>query len=469
MRRARALAVATVAVLVSVSVSAAQPDGRTQWVTRYNGSANGSDEAHALAISPDGSRVFVTGQSLPSRSVNPDYATIAYDTASGTKLWVARYDGGLGYGYGTDAAYAVGVSPDGSTVFVTGESAGSSSGNPDYATVAYDAASGKRLWVARYDGQSDEDDTASALAVSPDGTEVFVTGSSFALGAGPDYATVAYDASTGAQLWLQRYNGEHGPDLPHALGVSPDGSKIFVTGESYVSGSGSDYTTVAYDAVTGTQLWVRRYDSGGSFDSALALGVSPDGSKVFVTGSSPPPDRDSDYATVAYDAAAGTELWVQRYSPPRERSSDTAFALGVAPDGSKLFVTGEAVYGSGNTDYATIAYDAVTGTQLWLKRYRGPGSGPDGARALGVSPDGSTVFVTGRSYLSATNYDYATLAYDAATGARLWVRRYNGPGNSWDSPDALGVSPDGSKVFVTGRSRGSGTGDDYATVAYGTG
>ena len=31
-----------------------------------------------------------------------------------------------------------------------------------------------------------------------------------------------------------------------------------------------------------------------------------------------------------------------------------------------------------------------------------------------------------------TAEDYATVAYDAATGGRLWARRYNGPGNGRD-------------------------------------
>jgi hypothetical protein len=54
----------------------------------------------------------------------------------------------------------------------------------------------------------------------------------------------------------------------------------------------------------------------------------------------------------------------------------------------------------------------------------------------------------------------------ATPGAQLWVSRYSGPGSGVDFARALGVSPDGSRVLVTGLGRGSGTGDDYATVAY---
>jgi hypothetical protein len=84
-----------------------------------------------------------------------------------------------------------------------------------------------------------------------------------------------------------------------------------------------------------------------------------------------------------------------------------------------------------------------------------------------VSPDGSQVFVTGYSTRSTIGiYDYATVVYDASTGAQLWAKRYNGPANGSDIANDLGVSPDGSGVFVTGRSPGSTSGLDYATVAY---
>jgi hypothetical protein len=75
------------------------------------------------------------------------------------------------------------------------------------------------------------------------------------------------------------------------------------------------------------------------------------------------------------------------------------------------------------------------------------------------------VFVTGYSAGSA-GLDYATVAYDAPTGPRLWVKRYNSPANRDDLATTLGVSPGGTMVFVTGLSRGLFH-YHYATVAYG--
>jgi len=48
------------------------------------------------------------------------------------------------------------------------------------------------------------------------------------------------------------------------------------------------------------------------------------------------------------------------------------------------------------------------------------------------------------------------------------VRRYDGPGTNFDIALALGVSPDGCTVFVTGESFGTGSSNDYATVANST-
>ena len=202
--------------------------GSQLWVRLYNGPGNSFDAASAVAASPGRSRVFVTGESQGTRS-GPDYATVAYSASTGARLWVQRYNG-------FDSASAVAVSPGGSRVFVTGASQGTRSG-PDYATVAYSAATGARLWVARYNGPANGDDAARSVAVSPSGSAVHVTGSSY-----PGSTTLAYSAATGTQLWLARHNDL----LLAAVAVSPGGSRIYVTGLTGPFRYG--YATVAYRA-----------------------------------------------------------------------------------------------------------------------------------------------------------------------------------------------------------------------------
>ncbi len=116
-------------------------------------------------------------------------------------------------------------------------------------------------------------------------------------------------------------------------------------------------------------------------------------------------------------------------------------------------------------DYATVAYSAATGRQLWASLYNGPVNGGDAASSVAVSPGGTMVFVTGNSLGLATRNDYATVAYSAASGRQLWVSRYNGPVNGRDRASSVAVSPRGSTVYVTGVSQGR-TLNDYATVAY---
>jgi hypothetical protein len=232
-----------------------------------------------------------------------------------------------------------------------------------------------------------------------------------------------------------------------------------------------DYATLAYDASTGAKLWAKRYDGPPhDRDVATAVGMSPDGTTVFVTGYSTRPASFVDYVTMAYDASTGAKRWLKRYDGPAS-SDDAASALAVSPDGSAVYVTGNS-YGSGNQDYATVAYEAMTGTERWVGRYNGPGKGGDHAQALAVSPDGALVWVTGFSdgpmSDGANPYrDFATVAYDTKAGTQSWVKRFDGPAHNDDSAFALAMRPDGSAVYVTGYSVASNGWPDYATAAYG--
>jgi WD40 repeat protein len=251
------------------------------------------------------------------------------------------------------------------------------------------------------------------------------------------------------------------------MAVSPEGSTVFVSGRSEGGTSGYDYATIAYDAATGGVMWARRYNGPGSgSDSAHSVTVSPDGSTVFVTGGSLGAVSHYDYATIAYDAATGGVRWLRRYDG-LQHGDDLAQSAATSPDGSTLFVHGESGgMGTFNSDFATIAYDAATGAVRWFRRYDGPGHRSELAESVAVSSDGSTVVVTGSSPSETPYFDYATIAYDAASGAVRWVRRYDGPANRNDYAQSAIVSPDGSTVFVTGTSDGGTSNDDYATIAY---
>jgi WD40 repeat protein len=460
-------AAAPAAGSVSSGHGASAASGAQLWASRYNGPANSGDDARAAAVSPDGGTVFVTGNSgngdTPGGS---DFATVAYDTATGAQLWARRYhDPGNGF----DNAVAVAVSPDGGMVFVTGTVPGSS--DNEYATVAYDAATGAQLWARRYHGPHNGASDAAAVAVSPAGGTVFVTGTSVGLSVS-EYATVAYDAATGAQLWVRRFH-RGGAAEAESVAVSPGGGRLYVTGAtSNASGHNDDYATVAYNAVTGARLWVGLYQGPRRASVATSVAVGPGGRSVYVTGSSKGRHSSTDYATVAYNGATGKQQWFSRYNGPGTRlfsgrldNHDDAFAVAVSPGGRSVFVTGKS-RGTRSWDYATVAYNGATGKQRWVKRYNDPRNGRDDAFAVGVSPHGGRVYVTGFSSGISSDSDFLTVAYNAASGAPLWVRRANGPLNNTDEARALVVSPATGTVFVTGESFGTTTSIDYLTIAY---
>jgi hypothetical protein len=88
---------------------------------------------------------------------------------------------------------------------------------------------------------------------------------------------------------------------------------VYVTGKTWGSGPGTDYTTIKYDSGgSGSQLWVRHYSGNGN-DYATALAVDALGNvyvtgqsegigtfNVYVTGQSEGIGTFHDYATIKY-------------------------------------------------------------------------------------------------------------------------------------------------------------------------
>jgi len=311
-------------------------------------------------------------------------------------------------------------------------------------------------WVRRYDGPASEDDWPVAMAVDDSG-RIYVTGHCRGTGVNADLATIKY-LPNGDTAWVRTYSGP-GDHTDQAFALAIDASyNVYVTGSSYSIGSDDDYVTIKYTP-NGDTAWLRRYNGpGDTYDAAYAIAVSDSG-YIYVTGSSRGSGTWGDYATIKY-YPNGDTVWVRRYNGPGNVND---YGSAISLDGlSNVYVTGKSYDTTGQDDYVTIKY-APNGDTLWLRRYKGPGDSWDTALAMAVDSIGNA-YVTGRSIGSGTSTDYATIRY-YPNGDTAWVRRYNGPANGSDYADAIALD-DFSFVYVTGYSDSTETYQDYATIKY---
>lgn len=418
-----------------------------------------------LALSPDGATAYVALEE--QTGLNPweapsDWEIAAHDTATGAERWEAHVTDLSAQSFPAGIA----VSPDGQSVYVAGSDREAfGDGTSATVVVAFDAATGDERWRARYDGSPHIDNPRTLAA---DGGGVYVA----VISAGPsgngdlDYVLWALEPDTGAERFATRWSGigDGRVDSAFDLALAPDGSAAYLTGKSAGHGEYNiDFGTVAFvtrgeDA--GTIAWEARYDGeeGRGPDHPFAMAADED--HVYVTGYSNDLDAGApfavnyEFATLAYDAATGETVWESRKVWEEVNwTAPTEMALA----GGRVVVSGFADRGE-QADFATQAMDAATGQELWATSYDLPLHDFEVPLAIASSED--QVFVTGISSNSVatlllsgqgTISDQVTLAYDAATGTRQWVARYNDTGYDDDAAVDIAVTPDGERVITLGR------------------
>lgn len=176
-------------------------------------------------------------------------------------------------------------------------------------------------------------------------------------------------------------------------------------------------------------LWEDTVSGGGPDGQANSV-VAAAG-RVHVAGffSSP----ESSVALVrTYDEATGALLWDSRVP--------IAFELGeLALEDGRLFATAFVSRGHdlGSREWAVVAYDAASGTELWQDVRD---DGPFGQAWSLATADGR-LFAAGTGSTDASSTAFVVRALDAATGAQLWA----------DSPGPAGA--DGSFAIAVGAAR----------------
>jgi hypothetical protein len=374
----------------------------------------------AVAVSPDGSRVFVTGKETETLSLTAApytfYLTVAYAASNGRELWAARYTG-IAAGQ-TNVPTGIVVAPNSRTVFVTGTSVVPFCGGSgvcqifpyEYATVAYNASSGRQLWAHGYAGVGSGYNQPTAITVGSSGARVYVTGFSQYLNPAPnavfDGATVAYDTRSGRQLWVSRlrspvYGGTVGQSSPPAIAVGSRDDRVFVTDAVQYTGNGSggsvEALTVGYATRSGQRAWQVPYTPSGGQAVPSAVTVDPNNSRVYVVGTAVSGQSASTLTTLAYSETRGSLAWRANYTPPVGAGSGGG---SVAVASGRVYVAGWVGFGATTTAAGpvsagqyplTLAYDATRGAQQWVARYdvRDPTVGlASGLTSLGIAVSG---------------------------------------------------------------------------------
>ncbi len=395
----------------------------------------------------------VTGMYYPfTATMTPDMKNIFVPGFGGEEFVMFEMDGAGMVTYkstesaGTDGvdglggASAMAISSDGKNIYVTGDE--------DNAVSFFDRNddSGMMNYIGNLkDGVNGVDGLAGAngITISPNGKFVYTSG--FWDNA---ISVFARDAITGELTFIsQMVQAENGVDGIHganSLTMSPDGNHLYVTG--FWSGTLAMFSA---DPTTGMLTYMDFLRDGvdgvDGLNRANSIRLSPDGNNVYVTGSS-----DDALAMFNRDASTGMLTYVAHYKNNVNGVSfmDAPFSSAVSPDGTKVYV-------ASNRSDALVVFDRnmMDGTLTYAEAFvngENDVTGLDGVRSVEVSADGLYVYTASDGDNSA-----AVFRKNVNTGSLVFEksRQDNVEGvNGIDSSSDIEVSPNGRHIYVTGNS-----------------
>jgi len=288
------------------------------------------------------------------------------------------------------------------------------------APVTRAAIPGDELWRRTVD-VGGENDGASALAVGPGGTAVYVSGSVLRTGQIKGDLGVAKYTAAGSRKWLRTYDGAvHGNEAGEDVVCSRSGF-VYVGGYGDRA-NGEDFLLIKYDKY-GHRLWLRTWDGAAhGNDRIRALALDADGN-IYAAGSSDGSGTSSDAALVKWTPAGG-RAWVRRYDGAAHLF-DEARDVVVDDRRDRVYIGGVS-WSADAKSWLLIRY-SLRGKRAWARLLGDPGTSADSS-SLALSPGGS-VYQAGSMGKTATADSEALLWKWTATGTCAWSRPYLGSGD----------------------------------------
>lgn len=316
-------------------------------------------------------------------------------------------------------------------------------------------------WV-RYHDEAASEDFAWDLAVDASG-DVYVTGSATSALGIVEILLVKY-APSGVEEWSVTYPAPGaGPDFGSQVVIAPSGD-VVVGGDAVNAAGDADLVALKFDP-QGKLLWSRTFSGSGNDYDGMGGGrsLAVDGSgNVFIGGFTYDAVTGTDSVILKYDPS-GDLLWTALYDG-NAHGTDDNYDLALDAAGDVYAAAETTVLGQGRNLLA-LKYDGATGSLLWEVPYDGPASGTEVVNALAMDAN-ANVYLVGISEGLGTGDDFVTMKVDT-NGVLQWVRRYDGAYSRDDGPWDVAVSSAG-LVVVTGFSGNRYLDSTAATVAYDT-
>lgn len=415
-------------------LSVDEETGKLTFVEMQQDDRNGVDGlsgASSVAISPDGDHVYVTG------SIDDAVAIFSRNSVTGALTFVEMQQDNAGGVFDLDGATSVALSSGGEHVYVASKY--------DNAVLIFDrnALTGALSYVGRKkDGYGGVDglDGACSVAVSSDGHHVYVTGVD-----DDAVAIFSRDVSTGALSYVGRigWGSVGGLNGANSVALSPDGSYVYVTG------IGADAVVVfSRDGSTGLLTHVETeiddQDGVDGLSGAWSVAVSSDGNHVYVAGW-----RDNAVAVFSRNAFTGELSFIEVHKDGEENVDglDSVKSVAVTPLGEYVYLAG-----SGDDAVAVFSRDGVTGALTYVQA-RHSVQGLEGAVGVAVSSDGNHVYVAGNNDDSVVIFEREKATGALSYVGREKDGGHGGTVDGLDGARAVAIDPDGENVYVAGHEK----------------
>ena len=244
-----------------------------------------------------------------------------------------------------------------------------------------------------------------------------------------------FDISTAS--YSQNFSVSSQTNSPSGVFFKPDGSKMYVIGDSGTDSVYEYNLSTAWDVYTASHI--QTFSVQTEEHSPTDLFFKPDGYKMYIVGTKANEVNE-------YNLSTAWDISTASHNQSKSVNSEENYVQCVffKPDGSKMYVTGFGYARVHEYDLST-AWDISTASINQNFYVATQDSSPMG---ISFKPNGTKMYILGDSGNDVNEYNLST-AWDVSTASFLQIFSIN---SQEGSPRGMFFKPDGIKMYVVGNS-----------------